>query len=231
MDRVVTRRGCIVATCDRQHHARGLCSTHYAHWKAHGVVPDYEIQALDRTIEERFWPKVKVAGPTECWHWIAYIHPSGYGMFRRDGRMNVAHRVAYELIVGEIPDGLVLDHLCRVRHCVNPAHLEPVTEAENILRGISVSAINNRKTHCIRGHELTPENCYSKRSGVRQCRKCADLSRSPRSLWLAEDAPPLNSLRPMASRGGAPSGRTANGRSTTGRELVAASSRPVPPVR
>lgn len=96
----------------------------------------------------------------------------GYRNVEVQGGRFRAHVVSYVAHRGQIPDGLVLDHLCRVRNCVNPAHLEPVTNRENILRGDSPSAQNARKTRCIRGHELSGENLYQKPDGNRQCREC-----------------------------------------------------------
>jgi hypothetical protein len=80
--------------------------------------------------------------------------------------------VAYELAIGPIPEGLTIDHLCRNRGCVNPAHLEAVTNRTNLLRGDGIAALNARKTHCKRGHEFTPENTYVWREGTRACRAC-----------------------------------------------------------
>lgn len=96
----------------------------------------------------------------------------GYGRLRVGGVTYLAHRLAYEVFVGPIPDGLTLDHLCRNRACVNPAHLEPVTLAENKRRGMSDPARNARKTHCDKGHEFTAENTYVTSEGYRTCRAC-----------------------------------------------------------
>lgn len=124
------------------------------------------------TETERFWAKVTRGTPTECWTWNGSKR-TGYGRFSITRRKAVpAHRFAYELLVGKVPDGLTLDHLCRNRACVNPAHLEPVTGRVNTLRGIGLTAINARKTHCLRGHEYTPENTRYRPDGSRRCWEC-----------------------------------------------------------
>jgi len=122
--------------------------------------------------EERFWAKVE---KTEtCWLWTAYQDGGGYGQFRVNGHGILAHRFAYELLIGPIPAGLTLDHLCRVRHCVNPAHLEPVSQRENTLRGESFAAQEARRTHCHKGHAYDLLNTRIYR-GWRRCRACAAL--------------------------------------------------------
>ena len=124
-------------------------------------------------IRERFWEKVDQRGPDECWPWLASTTSHGYGTLRLwpTGALT-AHRVAYELAYGEIPEGLTIDHLCRNRICCNPYHLEAVSLHENILRGNGRSAINARKTHCIRGHRFSAENTYITPNGRRQRRTC-----------------------------------------------------------
>lgn len=127
---------------------------------------------------ERFWEKVEKVRPDGCWLWTAStVQGSGYGQFRVGNKVRKAHVVAYELMVGPVPEGLTLDHLCSVRRCVNPSHLEPVTMKENLRRApTAVSTINAAKTHCVRGHEFTAANVYPYR-GRRYCRACQKLRR------------------------------------------------------
>jgi len=122
------------------------------------------------SIAGRFWEKVEKT-PT-CWLWTGAVNGNGYGNFNESGRYVGAHRVAYELVIGPIPADLTLDHLCRVRLCVNPSHLEPVTNGDNVRRGMSVPALNARKTHCKRGHPFDARNTYRRPDGSRQCRAC-----------------------------------------------------------
>lgn len=89
-----------------------------------------------------------------CWLWTKKIDSYGYGTIQSKWKRKKAHRVAYEFYRGPIPEGMKIDHLCRVRCCVNPWHLEPVTDKENVLRGVGISAAYARRTHCKNGHEL-----------------------------------------------------------------------------
>jgi hypothetical protein len=116
----------------------------------------------------------------ECWNWIGERTPKGYGRMRHGSEREYAHRVLYELLVGPIPEGSQLDHLCRNRACVRPAHLEPVTCRENLMRGQTLAAENAAKTRCPRGHPYDEVNTYVDPSGARRCRVCARNCRSAR---------------------------------------------------
>lgn len=128
----------------------------------------------------RFWAKVAVGTPEDCWNWIAYKNKWGYGGFQMHGTMKLmAHRVAYVLVNGEPPLGMCLDHLCGNRACCNPSHLEPVTVQDNLSRGRSGNH-EKAKTHCPQGHEYTPENTTWEvgKHGRRTKRKCRSCNRA-----------------------------------------------------
>lgn len=153
---------------------------------------------------------------TACWIWFGNINPDGYGQIHNtetDSNMG-AHRAAYVLFKGPIPDGLTIDHLCRRRNCVNPEHLECVSSKENTLRGFGPGAINARKDECIRGHTFTEENTLSQKGG-RLCKTCnMELQREhQRKLrrkmgrkiwsdygWSTEEMSTLQELYPMATK-------------------------------
>jgi hypothetical protein len=133
--------------------------------------------------EARFWSKVEPTG--FCWNWTKHVDEDGYGYFRKGGKAVRVHRWSYENLVGPIPDGLVLDHLCRNRRCVNPDHLEPVTRRENTLRGYTLAAAQVKRTHCPNNHEYTPANTIKNGDGKRRCRTCKNIQRR---AWRAAKA-------------------------------------------
>ena len=135
------------------------------------------------TAEERFWARVQKSS-NGCWIWTGAKTGRGYGVIAPAGRRLVmVHRFAYELLIGPIQAGLTIDHLCRNQLCVNPAHLEPVTHAENIARGTSPSATIHRSGSCKNGHPLTPENRDPEH---RRCRICHREQASKR-YWERKD--------------------------------------------
>jgi len=172
-------RICSVDGCEKRHLAHGLCSAHLRRWQRHGDPLAGRANNKQGTAVERFWAKIDKDGPVPdyaphlgpCWIWTGYITDDGYG----GKALGVpAHVAAYVEIVGPVPDGLELDHLCRVHACCNPAHLEPVTHAENMRRC--------RKPLCGRGHDYEA-NLYVSPQGQRQCRACRkvrEASRTPR---------------------------------------------------
>lgn len=187
------RSPCSVAECESPNIGRGLCRKHYLRWYETGSV---ELGVRKRQppprppvtpIEDRFWAKVQ-KGPRH-WLWTGGKTSLGYGMIwdlERSGSV-MAHRLSWEIANGQkIPDGLVVDHLCRVPSCVNPEHLEVVTVAMNTERGLAgeVGGMRNRtKTHCPRGHPYSPENTYIYRDGKQRiCKTCTSDRAKERRL-------------------------------------------------
>lgn len=143
---------------------------------------------MRRTETERFWAKVdKTGGPehlswrgTVCWVWTASRTPGGYGQIRVAGKLVTAHRWAYENAKGPIPAGLQTDHLCRTRACVNPDHLEGVTQQENIRRGLA-GKYQSARTHCPQGHPYDAENTHLYQ-GRRYCLACRKIRNDKRTV-------------------------------------------------
>lgn len=192
------------------HRGHGYCFTCYARWVYHGRPADgpplpYSAPRKPRTeakqrtpvdYEARFWAKVEKTDG--CWLWKRPSSRDGYGRYAVAGRVVGVHRFAYEICVGPIPDGLVIDHVCHNedpncaggpdcphRKCVNPAHLAAVTPGENALSGKSLWAVNARKTHCPKGHPYTTENTVIREIGGtshRFCRACEKARNSGPSV-------------------------------------------------
>jgi len=121
--------------------------------------------------EESFWDKVGTGRDDGCWIWLGGLNNTGYGQFWNGKKTVTAHRYSWELHKGKTFKHLDLDHLCRNRRCVNPYHLEPVTNKENVLRGVGITANNSRKTHCHLGHPLSGDNLYV-HNNQRKCKTC-----------------------------------------------------------
>lgn len=154
----------------------------YGYWRSVIETLDGMPEGARQVAEDRFWSKVDIVrDDSSCWEWTAHRVGDGYGSVTIANLRFKAHRVAYELTTGApIPAGLVLDHLCKVRHCVNPAHLEPVTQRENVQRGDTQAMADAQtrrwaaQTHCKNGHEFTTANTYRPPGDPRQrqCRTC-----------------------------------------------------------
>lgn len=152
-------RACSI--CGGKAVARGLCGPHYKRAMRSGELPPKLNVEQER--RRRFWANVNKTD--SCWDWVGYVTRHGYGNFGHGiaGLTMRAHKLAWEWENGPVPEGLVLDHLCRNRKCVRPEHLEPATPRINALRGIGPTALNSRKSKCKKGHALS-EN--------RECRVC-----------------------------------------------------------
>ena len=167
----VSGKVCSVASCDSPVDCKGLCRAHYKRLRKYGDPEGRPTRDRDARFDSYC-----VTTAEGCIQWISTIQSMGYGQFGiGKGHSVLAHRYAYERAYGPIPEGLVIDHLCRNRRCVNPEHLEAVTNLENMRRGAGYALINGMRNSCIHGHEYTPENTYTNPSDptARRCRTCA----------------------------------------------------------
>ncbi len=176
------KRTCSIEECGKPHHAHGWCLQHYC-------LDRRPRRDIAKRAAERFWRKVEKTN--SCWLWTGACDSDGYGKVRRDNHWLKAHRYAYELLVGPIPEELPLDHVrargCLNRHCVNPAHLEPVTLGENLRRS---HAYRPPRSHCKQGHPFDLLNTYVKPNGKRQCRECQRaMDRRYRDRRVAQGRP------------------------------------------
>lgn len=130
---------------------------------------------MNEELKERLKARIDKT-PQGCWNYTRAKSIKGYGKLSAWGKMYLAHRLSFIVFKGKIPKGKFLDHLCRNPSCINPDHLEVVSNRENILRGIGISAVNSRKTHCVNGHRLSGRNLYVKiingRKRQRVCKIC-----------------------------------------------------------
>lgn len=171
------QRTCDIEGCTNAHKARGWCDPHYRRWKRHGDPLTSRPPRRRHPSPRMRWDKVAFLHPAGCWLWRGRPDRHGYGRIGwriEDGKKETgAHRVAYMRLIGEIPDGLTLDHLCRNKLCVNPLHMEPVTARENVRRGYpGRRPRRGLGTVCKYGHMLTAENLYVTPAGYATCREC-----------------------------------------------------------
>lgn len=173
---------CSAPECDQPHKVRGYCMPHYRKLRIY----ETPCTAWPTTpLAERLWARVDVRSSSECWPWTGPVTKAGYGLIGRGRRaegISPVHRVAYELSVGPIAEGLQVDHTCHNdtscvggdgcehRRCCNPNHLEAVPLQVNVARG-NAGIYQTFKTHCPKGHEYTPENTF-RNSGGRGCKVC-----------------------------------------------------------
>lgn len=161
---------CSVDECDRPVYGRGLCNMHYQRQKRHGSTESLT-PMRGKPLEERFW---RLVDKTEdCWMWTGHKNPEGYGNFANKGVTWKAHRLAYTLVVGEIPEDMTLDHDCNNPPCVRPDHLQPMSRVDNVMKGNGACVRNRDKTHCKYGHEFIAGISHGR--PCRVCKVCEKL--------------------------------------------------------
>lgn len=210
MTPVHTPRTCEVEGCDRPYRCKGMCERHYrnARYKPRPLPHKPKVQPTPLSVSDpkAFVRSMVKADEQGCWLWQGHINPqTGYGTREVRGKAWRAHRFSYVHFVGEIPDGLVLDHLCRVRHCVNPDHLEPVTPQENVARGLAGLGLHvpNVMRGCGR-HGFSDGRVYEwhtkkgKRRRQWQCRVCMREVDAKRSERRRRERAAKRAVRPAA---------------------------------
>lgn len=191
------RPECLIEGCTKRafNLAKGWCSMHYARWQRHGDTATVYRRHDPGGPVERFWAKVVIGEHADdCWGWLGTIDGRGYAHLRVGTGPVLAHRFAYRLIVGSLDDDLTLDHechnrdleclggVCAHRACTNPGHLVETDIWTNTRNGRSPSAINAKKSHCIRDHPFDESNTYWASDGSRACRAC---HRAHQQRWLS----------------------------------------------
>lgn len=170
------KRACSIDECEKPAAIRGWCHMHYGRWQRYG--DPHMLTRVRAREEDAIYRFLENIAPHEsgCWNWTGRtMRKEGYAVLviKSGSPLELGHRFSYRFFTGPIPDGLVIDHLCRNRRCVNPDHLEAVTLGENVLRGVGTSALNAVKTHCPKGHPYDAENTYVRRDRRgRLCRAC-----------------------------------------------------------
>jgi len=178
---------CNVLECVRKYYAKSFCELHYRRNKVHKHPQCSKVpQLYHKNIpdDQRFWNFVCKNTIDECWLWIGGKHELGYGRFYLNGDKVPAHRFSYILAYGQIPKGIVIDHLCRTPSCVNPLHLEAVTQRVNMSRGVIQERFKKWAasiTHCPQGHEYTPENTQVYKNN-RTCKECRRIRKRAKTI-------------------------------------------------
>lgn len=176
----IRRMKCKIDDCEGTSKARGWCNRHWYRWYRYG---DTEfVKHIKNDDEKRFWSFVNKT--EKCWEWIGYKDIRGYGQVSFKGQIVTAHRMAWQLLVGKLPDykktKMTIDHLCKNTSCVNPSHMEIVSSRENTFRSNNICMQNKAKKYCVNGHKLSGRNlattkASSKRGISRVCKECAAI--------------------------------------------------------
>lgn len=171
----MAERTCSLEGCEQRHYSKGWCRMHYNRWRRTGDPGEAAPRVQHLEFPASLIMRLRFM-PNGCVEFTGALGTNGRGSVRVAGRPTLPYVAAYELLVGPVPDGMELDHLCRNPPCVNPAHLEPVTHKVNMERGAWAT-----KTHCPQGHPYDETNTYRTKAGGRACRACHRASEARRS--------------------------------------------------